>query len=222
MSHNLVTESDQSIAFFSDFLSHLRFMKSLYNDISNQFENDEEKKVITNFYKLNDISSLITICHLDLITNSKHLYLAKSDWEKIFFIKNIFLVIYETINSLHKHQQFLYVHSQQFEITLELHITASNSLKEFKKNYKYDSHINKIRNNISGHINENFEEYYDEIISFNGETTALMAFSFLKVIENFQNLFNKLINTIEIDTSKLSSEKIVELQRRLDNLVKKN
>lgn len=213
---NLVQESDESIKFFSNFLSHLRFMRGFNSDISIYFSTEEEKKNLEDFYKLNDISSLITICHLDLITNVKNLYLAKSDWEKIFFIKNLFLVIYETINSFHKHGKFLFSKSQATPNILELYRTANDDLKSFKHNYKYNTHINKIRNNISGHINDNFEEYYDEIMNFDGDKTAKMASSFFRIIEKIQNLLNELMKTIKLDYSKIDTLKHSELQEKLD------
>lgn len=111
--------------------------------------------------------------------NKKNLYLAKSDWEKIFFIKNTFLVIYENINSYHRNGKFLIEKSNEIENAILLLANANKLLKDFKNKYRYDTHINKIRNSISGHINDNFEEYYDEILNFNGEETALMTLDFL-------------------------------------------
>ncbi|WP_241310034.1 hypothetical protein, partial [Chryseobacterium arthrosphaerae] len=80
MQDSFIQESDESINYFSNFLTHLRFMKKFYSDISNIYSINIEKKELNDFYTLNDISSLITVCHLDLVTNSKNLYLAKSDW----------------------------------------------------------------------------------------------------------------------------------------------
>ncbi|MDY3548960.1 hypothetical protein PG291_10130 [Riemerella anatipestifer] len=214
MSHNLIQESNESIEYFSNYLSHMRLMKKIYSEISQEYSKDDEEN-IKDFFTLNDISSLITICHLDLITNSKNLYLAESDWEKIFFIKNTFLVIYETINSFHKHGKFLNSKSKQNKITEELHTKANEMLKAFKKDFKYDSHINKIRNKISGHINENFEEYYDEIIKFDAEKTALMTLAFFKIIGSFQELLNELMKNIKIDTSNINQEKLIEIQEKI-------
>ncbi|HCN51345.1 MAG TPA: hypothetical protein DIT10_20035, partial [Chryseobacterium sp.] len=190
----------------------LRFMKKFYSDISDIYTTSAEKKELNDFYTLNDISSLITICHLDLVTNSKNLYLAKSDWEKIFFIKNIFLVIYETINSYHKHGKFLNEKSLINTLTSNEFSKVSSALKDFKKKYKYDTHINRIRNKISGHINDNFEEYYDEIISFNGEETALMVLDFTIIIGSIQKLLTELMQTIELDKSKINQEALSKMQ----------
>jgi len=218
MPHNLISESDKSIEYFSNFLTHLRFLKKIYNEISPLYKSNEEHKNLVDFNKLNDISSLITICHLDLVTNSKNLYVTKSNWEKIFFIKNIFLVIYETINSYHKNSKFLKDKSENSELVLSLFLNSNILLRDFKTNYKYDTHINKIRNKISGHINDNFEEYYDEIINFDAEKTALMTLDFLKIIETIQLLLAELMKEIKFDNSKISSEKLLKLQNILDKL----
>lgn len=218
MQDSFIQESDKSISYFSNFLTHLRFMKRLFSDISNIYTTSTEKKELKDFYTLNDISSLITICHLDLVTNSKNLYLAKSDWEKIFFIKNIFLVIYETINSYHKHGKFLTEKSSTHKLTSDDFLTVSSTLKDFKKKYKYDTHINRIRNKISGHINDNFEEYYDEIINFDGEETALMVLDFIIIIGSIQKLLTRLIHDIKLDKSKIDNETLNKMQEMLDKL----
>lgn len=218
MTNNLIKESDESIAYFSNFLKHLRFMKKVYNEILPLYKSHENHQSLVDFNKLNDISSLITICHLDLVTNSKNLYLAKSDWEKIFFIKNTFLVIYETINSYHRNGKFLLDKSNNNEIALSLVSNANKLLKNFKNKYRYETHINKIRNKISGHINENFEEYYDEILNFDGEETAIMTIDFLKIIEAIQLYLTELMKEVKIDTSKIGIEKLKELQDILNKL----
>lgn len=218
MQDSFIQESDESINYFSNFLTHLRFMKKLYCDISDIYITTEEKKELNDFYTLNDISSLITICHLDLVTNSKNLYLAKSDWEKIFFIKNIFLVIYETINSYHKHGKFLNGKSLINSLTSNEFLKITSVLKDFKRKYKYDTHINRIRNKISGHINDNFEEYYDEIINFNGEETALMVIDFIMIISSIQKLLTELIKTIELDNSKIDRGTLNKMQEILSKL----
>lgn len=193
-------------------------MKKFYSDISNIYSINIEKKELNDFYTLNDISSLITVCHLDLVTNSKNLYLAKSDWEKIFFIKNIFLVIYETINSYHKYGKFLNEKALTNDIISNEFFKVNTNLKDFKKKYKYETHINKIRNKISGHINDNFEEYYDEIINFDGEETALMVLDFTMIISSIQKLLTELMQTIELDKSKLNKETLNKMQEILNKL----
>ncbi|CAH0213515.1 hypothetical protein [Chryseobacterium sp. Bi04] len=218
MQNSFIKESDESINYFSNFLTHLRFMKSLYSEISVFFTTNTEKQNLHDFYILNDISSLITICHLDLVTNSKNLYLAKSNWEKIFFVKNTFLVIYETINSFHKHGKFLNEKSKLNESISSVFSKVNTDLKDFKKKYKYDTHINKIRNTISGHINDNFEEYYDEIINFDAEKTALMTLDFINIIGSIQYLLTEMMQTIELDKSKISNEKLNRLQEILNSL----
>jgi len=218
MKISLIEESDNSIKYFTDFLYHLRFMKSLYNDISEYFSSEEEIQNLSDFYKLNDISSLITICHLDLITNSKNLYLVKSDWEKIFFIKNTYLVIYETINSYHKHGKFLYLKSQKNKELSEEYLRTNDYLKQFKNKYKYSTHINKIRNSISGHIGENFEEYYDEIMNFDAEKTSLMTIDFFIIIEKTHNLLTEMMKNVKLDITKIPEEKLQEIQKKLKQI----
>ncbi|MEE6125933.1 hypothetical protein V2E39_00865, partial [Chryseobacterium arthrosphaerae] len=68
------------------------------------------------------------------------------------------------------------------------------------------------------HINDNFEEYYDEIINFDGEETALMVLDFTMIISSIQKLLTELMQTIELDKSKLNKETLNKMQEILNKL----
>ena len=108
-------------------------------------------------------------------------------------------MIYETINSLRNHNEFLNSRSKINILLADNFVKTNLDLRVFKKKYGYNTHINRIRNKISAHINENFEEYCAETSSFDGEKTALMCFNFFKIIESFQNLLNEIKKTSKLN-----------------------
>ncbi len=216
MPSNFPEKCDESILYFSDFLSHLRYMKNFNIEISSFFITDYDLQNLRDFNSLNDMSSLITICNLDLITCSKNLYIAKTDWEKIFFIKNIFLTIRETLKTYDSLSNFLKEKSNMNDSIFTKFSTVSKMLKNFRKTHNYEREIIKIRNNISGHIKD-FDNYYDEIKNFDGEKTALIALDFLKVIENIQSLLSEIMKTIEFDLSNINKDELNKILNNLNN-----
>jgi len=143
---------------------------------------------------------LITIAHLDLITSNKSLDNSKSDWERIFFIKSIYLVIYETLVTYEKYRQFIneYTNTKAPELKSNLD-QLSTDIKNFKKYFQYTSYVNLIRKNIIGHISKDFSLYYDTIRQFDGGKTAQMSIAFFKVIQALQNYSTELLQAQKID-----------------------
>ncbi len=189
-------ESNKSIDFFSNHLEQLRKQRISISSLIEKLSLESKKVNLTNFENLNvflKLSSLVTISHLDLIVAIKQMNIVESAWEKIFFIKNIYLTIHETLITYKSYQKFLFDFSvsRSPELRNELNL-VKNHLKDFRKKYD-ESEINEIRNKVSGHICEDFDLYYDTIVKFDGEHSTQMCIDFLKVIQSFQNLSNSFL-----------------------------
>lgn len=161
MKQDLNTEANESIRFFTEHLERLRQYKQISQILKEDLKEVSTEIDLDYFHTLEelvDLSSLITISHLDLIASNKALFNSKSDWEKIFFIKNIYLTIYESLVTYEKYQNFLFNHTikKRPELKAKLDSVASE-IKSFRKNFKYSSHIQLVRNNVSGHICKDFE-----------------------------------------------------------------
>lgn len=103
MNFDLKTEAEESIKFFTTHLEKLRKFKEITKIAETTFtkiSTEIELSDLNSLGELIDLSSLITISHLDLIIANQAIYYSKSDWEKIYFIKNIYLTIFEIIQKL--------------------------------------------------------------------------------------------------------------------------
>jgi len=67
-----------------------------------------------------------------------------------------------------------------------------------------------IRNNISGHVSDNVELYYNTIIKFDANETALMIVSFLEITLNLQNFLTTILLQEQL---KKHTEDIIEKTR---------
>lgn len=224
----LSSEADKSIIFFSAYLDKLRRISNTFQGILNLIEPESEKKNIIDFdllIEFNRLNSLIVISHLDLIVAVKGLNNAKHKWEGIYFIKSVYLTIYETLNTYKNYQKLLYNSVEKMFPELKEAFTKLNQdIKFFKKKYKYTSQIEEIRNNISGHINKNFEVYYDTVVSFNVKETVLMSISFFKIIQDIQNFSTLIMETekqrIEDNNKRnsISINQVIEKIRKIQKL----
>ncbi|WP_031428891.1 hypothetical protein [Flavimarina sp. Hel_I_48] len=99
----LVIECDESIIFYTRHLERMRKQISLIEKSKRVIKNCNSNADLAEFIEienLNNYNGYLTISTLDLAVNLKNLISAKTDWEKIFFIKNSYLLIHETLNKL--------------------------------------------------------------------------------------------------------------------------
>lgn len=189
--------ANKSITIFTNQLDTCQKTNSLIEYIKTHLkviEDDLDFGVLDLVKKLNDISSLVNIANLDLTVISKMLYDASNNWEKIFLIKNAYLTIFETFKTYDKHRKFLNdVSTITYPFLKEELREVNNLIKKFKNKYKYESEMSVIRNNISGHISDNVELYYNTIIKFDANETALMIVSFLEITLNLQNFLTTIL-----------------------------
>ena len=187
----IVQVADDSIRLYTAHLEFLRKMVGIteeaitvFNDIIPNTDNSsfEEMK------RMHSFNSLLTISLLDLFVICKKLVTAENDWEKLFFIKHGYLLIYETIDTFNSHNQEISKLIETQYTTLKNDYSAViASLKRFKKVYSSENNIKDIRHNIAGHIDNNFITYYDTAIAIKGknETDAILAFiEILKQLES--------------------------------------
>lgn len=111
---------------------------------------------------------------------SKGYNLRNTEWEKIFYIKNGYLIIYETILTFHKHEkQNLYLINKNCPHLINRHIDISKSLKEYKKKYEYELFMKESRKYIGAHRDADFKKSFNVILSYKtkNNTKAISDFS---------------------------------------------
>lgn len=150
-----IEDFSDAIKIIEDEINAIKDRKQKYNDKHSS--------------KIEDILILILLPSADLFVGLKYLDKVESKWEKMFFVKNIYLTIYETIGTYNKYNGFLYNYSKVNTAISEEFKEVGKVLKEFKKKYNYDK-INRIRNKMSAHIDIDFflnndiiDEKYDKV-----------------------------------------------------------
>lgn len=147
-----------------------------------------------NFSKhINYLSSSTTICSLDLAVNLKNLVKSESDWEKIFFIKNSFLLIFEVVNRLDvkKHSHVYNKIKTYFPEMIPLCEDFNEQLLDFRTSEDFKI-IKKVRNNIAAHIEKKFENYFEIIYSLDSNECAQIIGKFNPILFILIDILNKI------------------------------
>jgi hypothetical protein len=216
MNKSFNASADKSIGVFTNVLDMIQKSNNITKDIKiglNTTDDEFNFNGLDTVKKINDVASLIAISTLDLIVASKILYNASNNWEKIYSIKNAYLTIFETFKAYNKHRKFLNETSSNSSVVLNQEFKNINSLiKVFKNKYSYDNEMSIIRNNISGHISDNIELYYNTIIQFNGDKTGEMIIEFLKITDTLENF---LIKVLQQEQSKYDNKELIEIAKKI-------
>ena len=144
---------------------------------------------IPKLFRMHCFNSFLAISLLDLLVVYKKLVSSETDWEKVFFIRQGYLIIYQTINNYTNHtQDILKLIYKKETILKNEYLNLSANLNKFKKDYSYQDNIEKVID-IKGNLRKNdFNTYYNAFISIKdgNETDIFLAFIvLLKQMENF-------------------------------------
>jgi len=128
---------------------------------------------------------------LDLATILKNLEKATYVSEERFFIKSASLIIFEMINTYNKFQKEFRSLSEEYPEMKKPLDTLNLKIKEFKKKYKIDSKISKIRNKTIAHLDKDAKNYHKIISDFNKHNTITMTLEFMNAIVGMNEVYNK-------------------------------
>lgn len=216
MNKSFNDSADSSVAVFMDLLDTAQKTNKIIQHVKKHFDTNNIDLCLDGFKlirKINDISSLFAIANLDLSVSSKMLYNASNNWEKIYVIKNTYLTVFETFKTFNKYGKFLNGLSENaIPYLKENFVSINNSIKTFKKLYKYETDIKVIRNNISGHISDNVDLYYNTIIKFDGDRAAEMIIEFLKITCDLQNFLSDIL---EQDDIRQKNQQVMKVAREI-------
>jgi hypothetical protein len=167
----------------------------------------------------------LTSSLLDLTTTLKGFLITKTKWEIIYYSKYGFLIIYETIKTYHKYQkEFREIINENYPSFINEYNEINELLKQFKNKFEYDTKIAFLRNNASGHFNNDFSIYYNEIsnLTLSGSVKAITEFlDFLKSLIYFIYKFAEQTEKIaEQETNNVKVE-LLEKMKELSELIKK-
>lgn len=189
--------ADSTVTVFTDVLDTAQKVNKIIDCVKTHFDTNNIDICLDGFdlvKKINDVSSLFAIATLDLAVSSKMLYNASNNWEKIYVIKNVYLTVFETFKTFSKYGKFLNELSENALLHLKVNfVNINNSIKIFKKEYKYEADMKIIRNNISGHISDDVDLYYNTIIQFDGDKTGEMIIEFFKITNDLHNFLTDIL-----------------------------
>lgn len=161
---------------FDDFISLLESTMKEYRDIKTLIEKNNLSERFEDLQKTNELAMLFTVANSDLTISLKNLHIVNKDSERLFFVKNIFLTIHETIVAYQGNGKFINNLYQTYEETKDAHKILSDNLRKFKKDHDYERYIIPMRNSISAHIDIN--SFYDETIQIDMDKISKMTVQF--------------------------------------------
>lgn len=102
--------ADSTVAVFTGVLDTVQKVNKIIDCVKTYFDRNDIDICLNGFElvrKINDVSSVFAIATLDLAVSSKMLYNAANNWEKIYVIKNVYLIVFETFKTFKKYGKFL-------------------------------------------------------------------------------------------------------------------
>ncbi|WP_313385208.1 hypothetical protein [Chishuiella sp.] len=193
----LLKECEKNLDFYTNHLSNLRKNIELQEkaiSILIKLDPKTELTDLNEIEKFNNYNGYITIALLDLSVNLKNLIIAKTDWEKAFFIKNSFLIIHETTKKLKPFKGKSFIEKSIENNYQELMDNLTDLYREidyFRNNPSYNK-ISTTRHRIAGHIEDSLKIYFDTVKNLNGEEAGKLISEFLKILIKALNLTNEL------------------------------
>jgi hypothetical protein len=214
----LIEACDKSIDFYTNHLTKLRKFISLQEEGEKILTEINPKTDLSDFqeiHQFNNFNGYLTISLLELSVICKNLCLAKTDWEKAFFIKHGFMIIHETIKKIKPNDGISYVQQtidSKYPLLKDRFHKALDSIDDFKIKNNYKK-IETTRHFTAGHIEKSLKKYYDTIMNLDGEEAAKCINDFLKILNEFLDLSKD----YAIQANKIQSEKRNEIDEKLKN-----
>lgn len=181
-----------------DELNHIDRLNS-YNNLIDQLKKINPKSIdhieLIAFKDLLNLGALLSIARLDMLMITTQLYLSKHRSQQLFYSKHAYLVIYETFTNLKAKQKNIksYAMGTNKEINIQ-HDQAFKNWSKFINEYKVQTNVKEIRNNIIGHIEKDFTIWHKTALSLDHIYTLQMIVSFMNSLNQLQNLATLLVN----------------------------
>lgn len=150
----------------------------------------EGKDNLANKQRLLNFACFSISCFLDIAISLKGLILAQTRWERIFFLRNGFVIIRECVKTYQEYQKEIMMLIANNDKCKESLAKLNNKLKQFKTEHHFDSVIIPFRNKAGAHYDKNFSIYFDKL-------TEIEASENVKTISDFSNFQTQLINFLD-------------------------
>lgn len=139
-----------------------------------------------------ELSLVLIISNIDNLIIIKNLHYSKLEWELKFFIKKIFLNIYESLKAIDSNNKLIINQLCIDELSKKEYFLLNKNIKMFKKNYGYDAEMKNVRNYIAGHIhNSDFDLYFSTLSNLNIRNSIKMGIDFMEINGDFSKFLLK-------------------------------
>ena len=168
---------------------HKSYRDALKNvNPTSSFEEFEELNTLNNFQAYSIFSLL------DLYVTIKYLLIAKTDWERIYFIKHGYLIVFEALDTYNLHNKSIgKLLSLKYPSMLNGYKTVAKEISDYSKKHGYRPKMAEMRNTIIAHIKTDFDNYYDAILKLDGETGINALVSFMVILQHLQEFLGMFV-----------------------------
>jgi len=223
---NLYMETSNNLDFYKKHLDLSEYRATQIDLILEKHPDFRENESFENLYTQLEFNGLLIISVLDLSLISREFFISKKPWENIFYAKQAYLVIYETINCYNKHTKNLkYILSKLAENLNNEFQNISKTIRKFKKDYNFLSEFSDIRNKVVGHIDDNFRIYCSTLKTIDIPKTQLMLKDFILILTSLQNFSSNLLKEygkLQQGNLKLIDEQHAEIMDKINNTLNSN
>lgn len=220
---------NKSIALYGTELDRYIRLKQEYGLIKQYIQ--KEDSLLKNTEEMEfllDVNTMVVIAQLDLAVIFKNLIQAESRYEEIYFVKQAYLSVYESLKTFSFFQKKL---KEVFDLDGTRNsqfLAVLQDLRGFKKKHGYDTHLALIRNKVAGHIDNDFVIYHELISALEKDKALYIILDLLPILNQVQGLTTILVQEekqrLELNLIALQ-EKIAttldDIERHVKNLTSK-
>lgn len=214
----LILSCEETILAHTEQIRKVRSMLGIYDDFIKLV--DKESNDLINIKREFSFIGQLIIPTLELSVILKNLVSAKTDWEKVFFIKHSYLIIFESLKLIKPDKG-----SNIIEETIRKHNLRdlekewekiSNNIQGFKNNrYK---NIENVRHYTAAHVDKNFQKYYDTIYELDGEVAGQIVNEYMEILSNILILARKVTKHSSLKLREKTEDMEKEILNGIGNL----
>lgn len=214
----LIQSCEETILVHTEKIRKVRSMLGIYDDFIKLV--DKESNDLINIKREFSFIGQLIIPTLELSVILKNLVSTKTDWEKVFFIKHSYLIIFESLKLIKPDKG-----SNIIEETIRKHNLRdlekewqkiSNNIQGFKNNRYKD--IENVRHYTAAHVDKNFQKYYDTIYQLDGDVAGQIVNEYMEILSNILILARKVTKHSSLKLREKTEDMEKEILNGIGNL----
>ncbi|MDA0177363.1 hypothetical protein OOZ35_07670 [Mesoflavibacter profundi] len=198
-------------------LEHLREVIDISDGIEEIAEKVDGNKRLTEFFRVLNFNSLVTITDLESTIILKNLTNSVFEIERKYHIKLANLTIYEFFNTYDKYRKEIKDISTRTEELTESFKKINLKIRDFRKENDFDKKINEVRNKTIGHIEKDYKLYYKIVSEIDIQKSLKMLGSFIMLVNDIMEFSSDCMT--QTDGTDISGIDIDETYEKLKNKI---